>query len=227
MKIKRVMLVDDHPIVRQGLKLLIDQEADLKVCCEASNAVQAMENLRLHKVDIVILDLSLDGVSGLEVLKQIRTEYPEMLVLIFSIHEEYLYAERVLKAGAKGYIVKQEASEKIVPAIYRVLNGEIVVCDRMLEKILRKMGDKPAGLEFDVENLTDRELEVFRLIGMGDSTRRIAETLGISVKTVETHRENIKRKMTLKNGAELHQRAVQFMQIKTGEPAPPQPLTGG
>lgn len=220
MKCKRVLLVDDHPIVRQGLRLLIDQETGLKVCGEASRAVEVMEKVGQLKPDIIILDLSLEGVSGLEVLNQIRAKFPAMLVLIFSIHEEYLYAERVLKAGARGYIVKQEAPEKIVPAIHRVLRGEIVVCEKMLENILHKISHKPAEGEMGVGNLSERELEVFRLLGAGDNTRSIGEKLGIAVKTVETHRENIKHKLSINNAFELQQRALQFVQKLESELEP-------
>lgn len=214
---RRVLVVDDHPVVRQGLMLLINQDPDLKVCAEAGNATDAMEAIRREKPHIAVVDISLDGVSGLELIRQIRAEFSAMPILVFSIHEEQLYAERVLRAGAQGYLVKQEATDKVVAAIHRILRGEVVVCERMIGPLLQRYSGRPAERSQGVDCLSDRELEIYRMVGVGRKTREIAESLGVSVKTVESHRENIKRKLNLADSADLIRHAVRWIQVKEFE----------
>jgi DNA-binding NarL/FixJ family response regulator len=208
--ISRIFIVDDHPVVRQGLALLINREADLAVCGdaeEANSALQKIESLRPH---LVVVDISLNGPDGLDLLKNIRLRDPTLPVLILSMLDELLYAERALRAGASGYIMKQEATEQVLVAIRRILGGEIYVSDRIANKMLHRfVGGSPALARSPVAELTDRELEVFRLIGEGHGTRQIAEELRISVKTVESYQAHIKEKLALKNGRELVQRAFQ------------------
>jgi DNA-binding NarL/FixJ family response regulator len=206
-----VFIVDDHPIVRQGLALLINREPDLAVCGDAEEAATALRLIEATRPDLVVVDISLNGPDGLDLLKDIRTRYPALPVLILSMLDELLYAERALRAGASGYIMKQEATEKVLVAIRRILGGEIYVSDRMANKMLHRfVGNAPLGDRSPVAGLTDRELEVFRLIGEGLGTRQIAEKLHISVKTVESYQAHIKDKLALKNSRELVQRAIQW-----------------
>jgi DNA-binding NarL/FixJ family response regulator len=208
---KTVFVVDDHPIVRQGLTLLINREADLCVCGDAEemhSALRAIQNLR---PDILILDISLNGPDGLELLKHVRGFAPHLPVLILSMHDESIYAERALRAGASGYIMKQEATEKVLVALRRILSGEIYVSERiansMLQHYVRGANSEPHSF---ISELTDRELEVFRLIGEGLGTRQIAEGLHLSVKTVESYQAHIKEKLCLRSARELVQHAVQW-----------------
>ncbi|HME05749.1 MAG TPA: response regulator transcription factor [Bryobacteraceae bacterium] len=206
-----VFIVDDHPIVRQGLALLINREPDLAVCGDAEEANSALRLIAATKPDLVIVDLSLTGPDGLELLKSLRARKPDLPVLILSMLDESLYAERALRAGANGYIMKQEATEKVLVAIRRILDGEVYVSDRMANKMLHRfVGDAPPGDRSPVAGLTDRELEIFRLIGDGHGTRQIAEELHISVKTVETYQAHLKEKLMVKNSRELLQRAIEW-----------------
>ncbi len=208
----RVFVVDDHPIVRQGLSQLINREADLMVCGEAESARTALEKLPQAEPDIVIVDVSLDGPDGIELLKTIRTREAKLPVLMLSMHDESLYAERALRAGANGYIMKQEATERVLVAIRQILSGEVYISDRIAQKLVHQFisGSGPAK-RTGMEQLTDRELEVFRLVGQGHGTRQIAEELHLSVKTVESYYAHIKEKLSLKNARELVQHAVQWM----------------
>jgi DNA-binding NarL/FixJ family response regulator len=207
----RVFIVDDHPIVRQGLALLIDREPDLAVCGDAEEAGSALDRIEGFKPDIVLLDISLGGRDGLDVLKTIRLRDARLPVLILSMLDESLYAERALRAGANGYIMKQEATEKVLVAIRRILGGEIYVSERLSNIMLHQfVGGSRTPNDSPVAGLTDRELEVFRLIGEGHATRQIAEELHISVKTVESYQAHIKDKLSLKNARELVQRAIQW-----------------
>jgi len=208
-----VFIVDDHSIVRRGLRQLISQEADLVVCGEAENAQTALEAMKKLVPDVALVDLSLDGESGLELVKDIKARYPVVAVLVLSMHDEAFYAERALRAGAKGYIMKLRAADQILAAIRRVLSGEIYLSDPMAAKILRKVaGGKADAVGSPIERLSDRELEVFQLIGIGLGTRHIADRLSRSVKTVETYREHIKQKLDLKDATELTQAAIQWLQ---------------
>lgn len=209
----RVLVVDDHPIVRQGIAQLINRENDLAVCCEAGDAEQALEELARRPCDIAIVDMSLPGISGIELIKILRVRHPAMPILVISMHDESLYAERALRAGARGYIMKQEATGKVLTAIRRILNGEIYVSDKMHAKILQRIIDNrfetPAS---PVSHLSDKEIEILRLIGMGLGTSDIARELDRSVKTVEAHRANIKEKLDLKTATELVRFAVQWVE---------------
>jgi DNA-binding NarL/FixJ family response regulator len=214
---KTVFLVDDHPIVRQGLTLLINQEADLAVCGEAEEMHSALSAIHALKPDILIVDISLNGPDGLELLKNVRITSPRLPVLILSMHDESIYAERALRAGANGYIMKQEATEKVLVALRRILSGEIYVSERIANSMLQHYvhGAHPAR-HSSVSELTDRELEVFRLIGEGHGTRQIAEALHLSVKTVESYQAHIKEKLSLRSARELVQHAVEWnMREKT------------
>jgi DNA-binding NarL/FixJ family response regulator len=208
--VSKVFIVDDHPIVRQGLSLLINREPGLTVCGDAEEAGSALQKIESLKPDVVLLDISLNGPDGLDLLKEIRMRDANLPVLILSMLDELLYAERALRAGASGYIMKQEATEQVLVAIRRILGGEIYVSDRMANKMLHRfVGGSQPSARSPFANLSDRELEVFRLIGEGHGTRQIAEELHISVKTVESYQAHIKEKLALKNGRELVQRAIQ------------------
>ncbi len=207
----RVLLVDDHPIVRQGLALLIDREADLSVCGEADGAHSAFHAMETLRPDIVLLDISLNGPDGLEVLKEIRMKSGSLPVLILSMHDESIYAERAMRAGANGYIMKQEATEKVLIAIRRILQGDVYLSDRLTTTMLQQYVRGGAHTKSSpLLNLTDRELEVFRLIGEGHGTRQIADELHLSVKTIESYQAHIKEKLALRNARELVQHAIEW-----------------
>lgn len=208
----RILIVDDHPVVRRGLRMLIDDEPDLTVCGEAGDADEAIRALDAKKPDLVIVDLSLKGSSGLELIKRIKSRNAESKMLVSSMFDESLYAERVLNAGALGYVSKQEAMEKVIEAIRCVLSGRVylsaAMSDRMLHRLTR---DHVTPDRSPLETLSDRELEVFEMIGRGRTTGEIAMQLHLSVKTVETHREKVKAKLGLKTAAELYQHAVRWV----------------
>jgi DNA-binding NarL/FixJ family response regulator len=210
-KKSRVLVVDDHPIVRQGLALMINREADLTVCAEADSAQAAVQAIVTAKPDILVVDISLNGPDGLDLLKDVRTRFPNLPVLILSMHDESIYAERALRAGAQGYIMKQEATDKVLTALRRILSHEIYVSERVANRMLQRyIGSRDPSRPASVADLTDRELEVFRLIGLGHSTRQIAEELHISVKTVESYQAHIKEKLSLRSARELVQHAIQW-----------------
>jgi DNA-binding NarL/FixJ family response regulator len=208
----RILIVDDHPLVRSGLRLLIDCEHDLSVCGEAANADEAMRLLENQKPDLLIVDLSLKESSGLELIKRIKARHPDAKMLVSSMFEESLYAERVLNAGALGYVHKQEGMERVIEAIRCVLSGRIWLSKSMNDRMLRRMTvSQPAPTQSPVHTLSDRELEVFEMLGRGRATKDIAKQLHLSVKTVETHREKIKAKLGLHSAAELNRAAVQWV----------------
>jgi DNA-binding NarL/FixJ family response regulator len=211
-----VLLVDDHPIVRQGLAQLINQEPDMMVCGHAEDANGAFSAIAMLHPDIVVLDISLNGPDGLAILKDIRAGDAALPVLILSMHDESIYAERALRAGANGYIMKQEATERVLEAIRRIRGGEVYVSDKISKRLLRQIVNGPAAGKSSIEALTDRELAVFRLIGKGHGTREIAEDLHISIKTVETYQAHIKEKLSLKNARELVQHAFQWVSTQDG-----------
>jgi DNA-binding NarL/FixJ family response regulator len=211
-----ILLVDDHPIVRQGLAQLLNQEPDMVVCAQAEDGPGALHAIATQKPEIVILDISLNGPDGLAVLKEIRLSYTTLPVLVLSMHDESLYAERVLRAGAKGYIMKQEATEKVLVAIRRIRAGEVYVSDRIAKRLLRQVVSSAGDGKSPIEALTDRELAVFRLIGKGRGTREIADDLRISVKTVESYQAHIKEKLALKNAREMAQHAFQWVTREEG-----------
>ncbi|MBN2193211.1 MAG: response regulator transcription factor [Polyangiaceae bacterium] len=201
---RRILLVDDHPLLRKGLSALINQEPDLMVVGEAEDGPQALQVLANARFDLAIIDISLPGVDGIEVLKSLKERFAELPTLVVSMHDESLFAERALRAGARGFIMKQEAVESILTAIRRVLAGQIYVSERIATRMLKKLVDgdhRPNVRSLDV--LTDRELTIFRLIGQGYGTRQIAEQLHLSAKTVESHRAHIKEKLDLASGTEL------------------------
>ncbi len=209
----KIMIVDDHPTLRRGLVELIALEKDMMVCAEADSVQSALELIKLHAPQVVLVDLSLKNESGLELIKDIKTRFPSVLMLVLSMHDEGFYAERVLRAGAKGYIMKQQATDKVLAAIRKILSGDVYLSEAMSSKILKNFsGDKSSAGGSSVDQLSDRELEVFKLIGSGLGTRQIAERFSRSVKTVETYREHIKQKMNLKDSAELTQTAIQWLQ---------------
>lgn len=207
----RVLVVDDHPIFRAGLIGLVGQEADLTVCGEAHNAAQALAAIDVVKPDLVLLDIGLPDKSGLELLKDIRVMHPSLSVLIISMHDESLYAERVLRAGGRGYIMKQEGPEKILKAIRKVLSGKVYVSDETSAAILDGMsGVRAQDTSTLVAKLTDREFEILTLIGQGKDAPDIAKQLHLSIKTVDTHRMHIRDKLGLKSNSELIHYAVRW-----------------
>jgi len=208
----KVLIVDDHPIVRQGLCQLLNGESDFVVCGEAENARKAMALIPDVKPDLAIVDITLQGTNGIELIKNIVAQWPDLPILVLSMHDESLYAERALRAGAKGYVMKQEATEKLTSALRRILNGQIYVSEKLADKMMRKAIDgKSVADTSPVAVLSDRELEVLHLIGQGHGTRQIAEDLNLSVKTIESHRAHIKEKMNLKTAPEMVRFAVQWV----------------
>jgi DNA-binding NarL/FixJ family response regulator len=208
----RVLVVDDHPIVRQGLVQLLNCESDFMVCAEAGDARKAMAAIAEAKPDLGIVDISLQGTNGIELIKNIVAQWPDFPILVLSMHDESLYAERALRAGAKGYLMKQEAPEKLMEALRRILNGQIYVSEKLSNKMMHNaIGGKNREDTSPVANLSDRELEVLQLIGQGHGTRQIAEDLCLSVKTIESHRAHIKEKLTLKTAPEMVRFAVQWV----------------
>jgi DNA-binding NarL/FixJ family response regulator len=216
--VKKVLIVDDHPIVREGLALLANRERDLKVCGEASGAPDTVAAIQATDPDLVLMDISIRGVNGIELTKELRARFPNLKVLIISMHDEALYAERALKAGAQGYLMKQEAPEVVLRAIRKVLDGGVFISERISAQLMREMTDcKLADMgSIGVERLTNRELHVFELIGRGMTTQDIAAEMHISIKTVETHRVHIRQKMKLRNAVELTHRAIRWYESEGG-----------
>jgi DNA-binding NarL/FixJ family response regulator len=204
----RVFLIDDHPIVRQGLALFIEREPDLIVCGQADGGTSALQVIPDLMPDFIVLDISLDGPDGLEVLKTLRTRYPNLPVLVLSMHDELAYAERALRAGANGYIMKQEATEKVLTAIRQILRGDIYLSERLTKRMLQQFVHGSLPPRDPLAKLSDRELEVYRLIGAGHGTRQIADELHVSTKTVESYQAHIKEKLSLRNARELVQHAI-------------------
>ncbi|MDB6031061.1 MAG: two component transcriptional regulator, LuxR family [Verrucomicrobiales bacterium] len=209
----KVLLVDDHPILRKGLGQLINHESDMMICGEAEDSPKAFELVGTLSPDVMVVDVSLKGGNGIELIKNVKARYPELPILVLSMHDESLYAERALRAGSLGYIMKEEAIEQVLVAIRRVITGEIFLSDKMKSRMLQQLasGGRAKGISNPIENLTDRELEVFRMIGEGRSTRQIAGELHLSVRTVEAYREYIKGKLNLKNSTELVQHAFHWV----------------
>ncbi len=208
----RVLVVDDHPVVRQGLRLLIDHESDLEVCAEAETVADALEAITKHKPDVAVVDLSLRGTSGLELIKDIRVRHADLPVLVLSMSDESVYAERVLRAGASGYLMKEAATDEVLTALRRVLDGGIYLSDAMASRLLAQLvRGVPADGGSPVDRLSDRELEVFGLIGRGLGTGEIARRLHLSPKTIETYRAHIKQKLNLADATELLQHAIYYV----------------
>lgn len=216
---KAILVVDDHPMLRRGLATLISGESDLSVYGQAASCQDALQSIASggqDKPDLALVDLGLEGSDGLDLIKEIKASHPEVLTLVLSMHDESLYAERALKAGARGYVTKQQLDDTVLIAIRRVLGGEKFLSEKMSARFAEKylsgrarQGDSPLAV------LTDRELEVFRLIGQGHSTRQIGERLGRSIKTIESHREHLKQKLALESGTALVRSATHW--VDTGE----------
>jgi DNA-binding NarL/FixJ family response regulator len=208
----QILIVDDHPIVRQGVVRLIEREPDMQVCGEAESAAEAMSALAKNAPDLILLDLSLRGTPGLDLIRQMRTEQPKSPVLVLSMHDETPWAERVLRAGACGFVMKQEKPRVLIARIRQALAGDLALSDRMAARLVRKFtgqgGSDPTESPDPHIDLSDREVEVLQLIAQAMSTREIAATMHISVKTVEAHRENLKRKLELNSTTELLRYAV-------------------
>jgi len=208
----QVALVEDHPMFREHIGQLINRDLGMEVCGEADNIKDAMTLIRERKPDIAIVDITLRGSSGLELLKDIKAQGIDLPVLVLSMHDEDLYAERSLRAGAKGYITKNEASSEVVKAIRKVMNGEVYVSKRMTARLLERMTQKRSPSDIQgLALLADRELEVFQLLGRGKSTHDIAVALNLGESTVETYRARIKEKLQLRSAAELYLRAGQWV----------------
>lgn len=215
---RRVLLIDDHPFMRAGLAQLINAQADLTVCGEAGNPVEAFQSLAKIKPELVLSDLTMPGRSGLEFIKDLKAAEPDLAVLVVSMHDEVVFAERALRAGARGYIMKEAGGDNLLAAIRQVLRGEVYVSPRMSSRILNNLSArKPRGSTSPIERLTDREFEVFQLIGQGKSTRDIAEQLHLSSKTVDVHRSHIKEKLELKDATALIRHAVRWVETQSVE----------
>jgi DNA-binding NarL/FixJ family response regulator len=206
----RILIVDDHPLVRAGFAQLIGDCPDLEVCGEAADMSEALRQIDASSPQLAIIDLSLAGGSGLDLIERIKSRNKDILMLVASMHDETLYAERVIAAGARGYINKQEAQESIIRAIRQVLNGKVYLSETMTERLLSGMVDAPVKKR-DIDNLSNRELQVFELIGEGVASSQIASQLNLSVKTIETHQANIKKKLGLGSAHELNQRAIRWV----------------
>lgn len=210
---KKILLVDDHPLMRKGLALTLNAETDLEVVAQSESAEEALDAFEKTMPDLVIVDISLPGMSGLELIKHLLALKPDVAVLVVSRHDEALYAERAIRAGARGYVMKLEAGEVIVKAVRRVLAGGVYVSEEINERLLVGMATGRSSMtESPLEVLSDRELEVFELTGRGLGTRDIAERLHLSVKTVESYRARIKNKLNLNTATELMQHAVQWVE---------------
>jgi DNA-binding NarL/FixJ family response regulator len=209
---QRIVIVDDHPIVRRGLALTIGQEPDLEVCGEAANVTEALEKVEERHPDIVVIDISLDGEDGIELIDYVKSRWPAVKILVCSAHDEETFAGRVLRAGAMGYVCKREAIAKIVEAIRQVLLGEIYLSPRMATSLLQRASIGEPLDRNPVETLSNRELQVFDMIGQGLNTTQIAEKLQLSPKTIESHRKLIKMKLKLQTSAQLARRAFTWVQ---------------
>jgi DNA-binding NarL/FixJ family response regulator len=209
----KVFIVDDHPIVRQGVTMLVNHEKDMGVCGEADSAPDALEGIAKTSPHVAVVDLSLRDSSGLELIKDLRIRHPELAILVLSMRDESFYAERVFRAGAMGYIPKDEGTERVIDGIRKVHSGQMFISEKLSAKMIsRFVGSKPGGGTSPADVLSDRELEVFELIGRGLTTRQVARKLHLSIKTIESHREHIKEKLQLTNATELLKYAIQWEQ---------------
>jgi DNA-binding NarL/FixJ family response regulator len=218
---RKVLIVDDHPIVRQGLRLMIDEEPDLKVCGEAQSEREARVAIRDLEPDVVIVDISLAQGDGLELVRDVHAHHPDLPMLVLSMHDELIYAERLLAVGASGYIMKHAASDQLLVALRRVLSGERYVSESLAENLGRMRGgaESRAASDDPIERLSNRELQVLSLIGRGQSSREAADRLGLSIKTVETHRQGLKRKLNLATNAQLLQYAINWYATRSKPPS--------
>lgn len=211
---QRIVIVDDHPMMREGLAQLIDNEPDLIVEAQADSAGQALHTIESSVPNLLLVDISLPDKGGLELIKDVHTLHPTLPILVISMHDETLYAERVLRAGGRGYIMKQEGGKKLMQAIRQVLSGHIYVSEKISAKILENFSGNRGESQSPVEKLSDREFEVFQLLGQGQGTRDIAEHLHLSIKTVEVHRANIRKKLELATGNELVRYAIRWTEAQ-------------
>jgi DNA-binding NarL/FixJ family response regulator len=207
-----IFVVDDHPVMRRGYAALISRESDFEMCGEASSAEEALDVIGDDEPDLIIVDISLEGMSGIELIKHLQSQHPDLPVLVVSMHDETLYGERALHAGARGYVMKSEVDDVIIEAIRQILQGGFYLTDHLNRKILLQYTGRGPTESTTLEKLSDRELEVFELIGRGRSTRDIADALHVSVKTVQSHRSRIKQKLAIDNITELTRRAVIWVQ---------------
>ncbi|MGB6041930.1 MAG: response regulator transcription factor [Pirellulales bacterium] len=206
-----VLIVDDHDLVRRGLAALIEADPQLEICGNAADVDTAMELVRQTSPKLIIVDISLKASNGLDLIKRVHAHDEDIKMLVSSMHDEMIHAERALKAGANGYIHKEVAAEKVLEAIHSVLEGNVYLSERMEKHVLQNLSKNNGEVESDMSRLSDRELEVFEMIGRGMKTREIADSLHLSVKTVDTYRDTIKKKLTLDSGAELVCRAVRWV----------------
>jgi DNA-binding NarL/FixJ family response regulator len=212
---RRVFLVDDHPLVREWLTNLINQQSDLAVCGEAESAPQALATISKLRPDVAIVDISLQDSSGLELIKDLKEAHPRLVVLVLSMHDEVLYAERALRAGARGYIMKRETTRNVIEAIHRVLDGKLYISAAVAEQIAaRSVKGKTVEHQDPIQLLSDRELEVFEMLGQGLGTRQIADALRVSIKTVQVYCGRMKEKMNLGSATELLREAIRWNEAK-------------
>lgn len=207
----RIMLVDDHPLVRRGLAALISDEHNLEICGQADSAEAALGMIAESKPDLIVVDVSLPGINGVDLIKRIRSRDAKVRILVSSMHDESLFAERCLRAGANGYINKESATTEVLKAVAKVLDGQLYLSAEMTSRMLHGVIGGNTGNQSSLETLTDRELEVFALIGKGLPTRDIADRLHLSVKTIETHRDHVRAKLGISNSTELMRHAVQWV----------------
>jgi DNA-binding NarL/FixJ family response regulator len=207
----RLFLVEDHPVTREGFAQLINYQPDLEVCGQAGTAAKALTGIDQLKPNLAIVDISFAESNGLELIKHLRSRHPELPILVLSTHDEALYAPRALRAGARGYVMKQAPTSEVMSAIRMVLSGELYLSEIMRSRMVREHFDGPTNHGTEIEVLSDRELEIFESIGHGQTTRRIASKLHLSISTVETHRAHIKEKLRLNNGLELVRRAIDWV----------------
>jgi DNA-binding NarL/FixJ family response regulator len=211
----RVLLVEDHPITRVGIRTLVNQQLSFRVCGEAASVSEALQILDSVRPQIAIVDISLPETNGIELTKQIKARAPNLPVLVVSMHDEAIYADRAIRAGAMGYIMKEEAGEKIAAALQHLLRGEIYVSAKMKQRFLHRFVNKRSDHpEFAIDTLSERERQVFRLIGSGYSTREIATELGLSTKTIDSYREHLKLKLGLDNGTDLLRHAIEWTRVE-------------
>ena len=210
-RVRKVLIVDDHPIVRQGLRRIMENEEDLSVCGEAETARDARTAIKDLTPDVMIADISLKQSDGIELVRDVRAHYPQLPILVLSMHDETIYAERMLSAGANGYIMKQAASEQFLVSLRRVLDGGIYVSEAVGNNMIQKFASGGAYVSANpIDRLSNRELQILHMIGKGMSTRETALSLNLSIKTVESHRQRIKRKLNLQTGTQLVQYAVNW-----------------
>ncbi|MBN11665.1 MAG: DNA-binding response regulator [Opitutaceae bacterium] len=208
----RIYIVDDHPLVRHGLCQIVANEADMEICGEAEDSPAAIRGVGEANPDAIIVDISLKGANGLELIKNLKAIHEDIPILVFSMHDETIYAQRALRAGAKAYVMKKESPSKVVDAIRKIIQGEIYVSPSVADQVLHQIVNGPGNVSTSpVDRLTDRELEVVQLIGRGLSSREVAESLHLSVKTIESHRAHVKEKLGLRNATELVQFSVQWV----------------